>query len=303
MGFQHNPKNNEENYGCIGASLMAPEKNIFALEIISFPIDDDCVGSKWKVENEEQLARLIGIVVMGQAVQAAHIIDELLPAAPAFTNEALKKEAIIKFTVQDKAQSPRVGYPRIQRDGLIFEIISWIAAKQASGDKCFLKDPHTSSTSQGLDGIMIELNEDGSEILKSTIFEDKCTDSPRDTFTQKVIPGFLDRHGNTRNSELIAAATTLIQLSGVGGAQAMSMVRRVLDNSCRQYRAGFALTQDFDNENAQKALFKGYEKIEGINQDQRIGASLIVEGKLREWFDSLAAQIIAYIEQLEVEQA
>lgn len=281
---------------------MTPDQNWAALEITGFPIDDDCVGSKWKVENEDQLARLIAIVVMGQAAQAAHIIDELLPAAPAFTNEALKKEAVIKFTVQEVAQTPRMGYPRIQRDGLIFEIISWVAAKQVSGEKCFLKDPHTSSTSQGLDGIMIELNEDGSEILKSTIFEDKCTDNPRDTFTQKVIPGFLDRHGNTRNAELIAAAATLIQLSGVSNVQAMSMVRKVIDNSSRQYRAGFALTQDFDTEEAQKALFKGYDKIKDINQEQRIGASLIVDGKLRDWFDGLATKIIAYIEQLDAEQ-
>jgi hypothetical protein len=281
---------------------MTPDQNWAALEITGFPIDDDCVGSKWKIENEDQLARLIAIVVMGQAAQAAHIIDELLPAAPAFTNEALKKEAVIKFTVQEVAQTPRMGYPRIQRDGLIFEIISWIAAKQVSGERCFLKDPHTSSTSQGLDGIMIELNEDGSEILKSTIFEDKCTENPRDTFTQKVIPGFLDRHGNTRNAELIAAAATLIQLSGVSNVQAMSMVRKVIDNSSRQYRAGFALTQDFDTEEAQKALFKGYDKIKDINQEQRIGASLIVNRKLRDWFDALATKIIVYIEQLAVEQ-
>ncbi len=281
---------------------MTPDQNLAALEITGFPIDDDCVGSKWKVENEDQLARLIAIVVMGQAAQAAHIIDELLPAVPAFTFDALKQEAIIKFTVQELAQNPRTGYPRTQRDGLIFEIISWIAAKQVSGDKCFLKDPHTNSTSQGLDGIMIELNEDGNEILKSTIFEDKCTDNPRDTFTQKVIPGFLDRHGNTRNAELIAAAATLIQLSGVSNVQAMSMVRKVIDNSNRQYRAGFALTQDFDTEEAQKALFKGYKKIKDIKQEQRIGASLIVNGKLRDWFDALATKIIAYIEQLDVEQ-
>lgn len=282
---------------------MPQEVNLSALDITDFPIDDDCIGSKWKVKNEEQLARLIAIVVMGQAAQAAHIIDELLPATPAFTDDALKKEAIVKFTVQDKSQTPRIGYPRIQRDGLIFEIISWIAAKQVAGDRCFLKDPHTSSTSQGLDGIMIELSDDGGEILKSTIFEDKCTKSPRDYFRDKVIPGFLDRHGNTRNAELIAAAGTLIQLSGVTNVQAMAMVRKVLDNSCRQYRAGFALTQDYNSGDAQKALFKGYNKIANINQDQRIGASLIIDGQLRAWFDALAAKIITYIEQLDLEQS
>jgi len=83
----------------------------------------------------------------------------------------------------------------------------------------------------------------------------------------------------------------------------MTMVRKVLDNTSRQYRAGFALTQGYNTEDAQKALFKGYNRITNINQDQRIGASLIIDGQLRDWFDSLAAQIITYIEQLDVEQA
>jgi hypothetical protein len=280
---------------------MPPEESLAALNIINFPIDDNCVGSKWTVANEDQLAGLIATVVMGQAAQAEHIIEALLPAAPAFTNEALKLEAIIKFTVQEIRQTPRIGYPRVQRDGLIFELISWIAAKQVSGDRCYLKDPHISATSQGLDGMMIELNDDRSEISKSTIFEDKCTISPRNTFTQKVIPGFLDRHGNTRNAELIAAAASLIKMSGASGVQAMNMVRKVLDNNCRQYRAGFALTLDFDSEEAQKALFKDYDKIKDINQDQRIGASLIVDNALRDWFDSLAGKIVDYIQNLDME--
>ena len=282
---------------------MTQENGLSALEITDFPIDDDCVGAKWIVKNDDQLSKLIAIVVMGQAAQAAYIIDELIPAAPAFTNEALQNEAIIKFTVQEEKQTPRVGYPRHQRDGLIFEIISWIAAKQIAGDKCYLKDPHTSATSQGLDGIMIELSEDSSQIEKSTIFEDKCTEHPRDTFRENVTPGFVDRHSNTRNAELIAAAASLIQLSGIATPQAMQMVSRVLDNSYRRYRAAFALTDKYDNEKARERLFKGYNSLGGINQSQRIGASLIVEGELRDWFDLIAIKIIGYIQEIDEVQA
>jgi len=239
---------------------------------------------------------------MGQAMQAEYIIEQLLPAAPAFTNEALKQEAIIKLRVQEPPQKPRSGYPRVHRDGLIFEHISWIAAKQVSGDKCYLKDPHTSATSQGLDGVMIELNDDGTEISKSTIFEDKCSETPRNKFTRSVIPGFLDRHGNTRNAELVAAAANLIKMSGVSNQQAIVMAKKVLDNNCRQYRAGFALTQEFDSHEAQKGLFDGYNKLENINQDQRIGASLIVDEELRNWFDSLASKIVEYIQNLDLEE-
>lgn len=274
-----------------------------ALTIDDIPIDDDCVGSRWVVEDEDQLARLIAVVVMGQATYAAHIIKELIPAAPAFSNEDLRKEAIIKFTVQDVKKTPREGYPRTQRDGLIFEVISWIAARQAAGDNCFLKDPHVSSTSQGLDGLMIELTEDGREIFRSTIFEDKCSVNPRNTFTQKVIPGFLDRHENKRSAELIATAASLIKLSGIDDAAAMKMVEKVLDKNARYYRAGFALTADFDTDAARKALFKDYNKIKDITAEQRIGASLVVDDKLRDWFDNLAVLIVEYIEGLDGEEA
>jgi hypothetical protein len=36
--------------------------------------------------------------------------------------------------------------------------------------------------------------------------------------------------------------------------------------------------------------------------DRRVGASLIVSGKLREWFDALALQAIAYLDELEAEE-
>ena len=150
---------------------------------------------------------------------------------------------------------------------------------------------------------MIELNDDSSQITRSTIFEDKCTENPRDTFRDNVIPGFIDRHSNSRSAELIAAATSLIQLSGVTTPQAMQMVSRVLDNSYRHYRAAFALTVKYDNEKARKGLFKGYNSLEGITQLQRIGASLIVEGELRDWFDSIALKIIEYIRQIDEVQA
>lgn len=270
-----------------------------SLKINNFPIDDICVGSRWEVSNEDQLARLIAVVIMGQAAYAAHIIRELMPAHPAFSNDALKKEAIIKFTVQDSPQPVRYGYPKVQRDGLIFEVISWIAAKQLAGKNAYLKDPHTSSTSQGLDGLMIELSENGQEIIKSTIFEDKCTTNPRKLFKESVLPGFINRHKNTRNSELIAQATSLIKLSGVDDVTAMRMVQKVLDNNTRYYRAGFAVTSAFDNEEARKNLFDGYGEIKGIRAEQRSASTFVVDGPLRTWFESLAQKIIAYIEQLD----
>lgn len=263
------------------------------------PIDDHCTGDRWSAQDEAQLARLIAIIAMGQAVYAAHILKELIPASPAFTDGDLCREAKIHLTVQEEKKAPRAGYPRWQRDGFIFEAISWIAARQAHGERALLKDPHVSATSQGLDGLMIELADDKSKVVGTTIFEDKCTDDPRETFLQKVIPALLDRHQNKRSVELVASASVLLRMAGIDDAASARLAAAVMNRNERRYRAAFALTAEHDNQNARKKLFKGYDALEGISSDQRVGASLIVDGEVRDWFDLLAAQATAYLDELE----
>jgi hypothetical protein len=235
---------------------------------------------------------------MGQAVHAAYILRTLLPATPAFLHEALRSEAKILLTVQEDGKKPRTGYPQWQRDGLIFEAISWIAARQAHGPRALLKDPHISATSQGIDGLMIELSEDKSKVVMTTVFEDKCTDNPRDTFLQKVIPSLLERHQNKRSVELVAAAATLLRTAGIDDSAAAQLAAAVMDRNQRSYRAAFALTKDHDSQEQRQKLFKGYDALNGISSKQRVGATLIVSGKLREWFDRLALRAISYLNEL-----
>lgn len=268
------------------------------LETISCLIDDNCIGERWQVLDDEQLARIIAIIAMGQVAQASHILSELLPATPAFTLPELSAEAKTRLTVQEVKQAPRVGYPRWQRDGFIFEAISWIAARQVHGQTAYMKDPHVSATTQGLDGLMLELSGDKSQIDRTTVFEDKCTEDPVSTFNDKVIPAFRDRHENKRSAEIIAAATALLGKAGINDGAAAQLAAAVTDRTKRRYRAAFAVTTALDSENGRRELFASYNKISDIGQAQRLGACLVVPPKLRDWFDQLAGQAVAYIETL-----
>lgn len=261
------------------------------------PIDAHCTGDRWSACDEAQLAALIAIITMGQAVYAAYILKELIPATPRFVHEDIRREAKIRLTVQEDGRKPRIGYPRWQRDGFIFEAISWIAARQEIGEFAFLTYPHVSATSQGLDALMIELSEDKSKIVMTTVFEDKCTENPRETFLQKVIPAFLDRHENKRSAELVSAASALLSMAGIDGAAAADLSAAVMDRNLRRYRAAFALTREHDSQDARKKLFKGYSALDGISMKQRVGASLIISGQLREWFDALASRAIAQLDE------
>jgi hypothetical protein len=266
---------------------------ILGTEVV--PIDDDCTGERWKANDERTLASLIAIMAMGQAAYAAHILTTLAPAVPKINAAQLRAEAKIKLTVEEPAKKPRGGYPRWQRDGLIFEAISWLAARQMYPN-VLLKAPHVSATSQGLDGLMIELKSDKSGVARTTIFEDKCTDDPRPTFLGKVIPEFERRHDNERSAEIISAAVALIQTDGIDEVTATEFAAAVTDQALRRYRASFAVEVDSNEE--RKKLFADYNRIKNLKSDQRIGATFIVPLKMRAWFDTLATQAVTYLDSL-----
>jgi hypothetical protein len=268
--------------------------NVLSTEAVD--IDSECIGERWKTADEATLARLIAIMAMGQASYAGHILKTLAPAEPEISTAQLRAEAKIKLTVEEPAKTPRGGYPLWQRDGLIFEAISWLAARQAYPG-VLLKTPHVSATSQGLDGLMIELKTDKTGILRTTIFEDKCTDNPRSTFLGRVLPEFKRRHSNERSAEIISTAISLIMTAGVDEVTATQFASAITDQTLRRYRASFAVTVDSQDERTK--LFADYNRIDNINADQRIGASFIVPPKMRDWFEKLAKQAVGYLNSLD----
>lgn len=269
------------------------------LAITEVSIDQHCTGSRWEAADIDLLARLVAIIAMGQAAHAASIINALASGSPAFNHKDLRARARQSLTVTGSTDEQRDAR-RHHRDGLIFEAISWGAARQENS-KALLRDPHISSTTQGLDGLMIEKS--GSEITRTTIFEDKCSNNPRDKFRDEIMPAFQAHHRNERATELLATAAALLQQAGLDGTKAVKAADRVLDKEYRAYRASLTVTSNHDSDARRKSLFKGYESLDEINAGQRLGAVLITADNLRDWFDDLANRAIAYINSLDEEAA
>jgi hypothetical protein len=129
------------------------------LTTVTVAIDAYCIGELWKAADEPTLARLIAIMAMGQASYAGHILETLAPAEPAISNAELRAEARIKLTVEEPKKTPRGGYPRWQRDGLIFEAISWLAARQAYPGVLLKTPVCTENLSSGV--VVVKSAEDG----------------------------------------------------------------------------------------------------------------------------------------------
>lgn len=268
-----------------------------ALLIETVDVDVHCIGSRWTAADVGLLARIIAIIAMGQAAHVARIIAELLPHRPAINHEDLKANAKRKLSILGKTESQQ-DVSRYHRDGLIFESISWAAARQSAKQTALLKDPHLSSTAQGLDGLMLELNQASTAIVRATIFEDKCSEHPRQKFHDEILPAFVDHHTNKRAAELVAAAAALIEKAGLNGTEATKAAARVLDKATRVYRGSLVITSADDSVSRRKALFADYEQLANINADQRIAATFVTPTALRPWFDALANKAVAYIDTL-----
>jgi hypothetical protein len=271
-----------------------------ALAVERVVVDANCTGSRWAAADLDLLARIIAIIAMGQAVHAARIINALAPSGPAINKAALRASAKQRLTVTGKTDEQKK-VRRYHRDGLIFEVISWIAAQQQSAGTALLRDPHISSTTQGLDGLMIELNRAGAEVKRATIFEDKCSENPDETFRYKIMPAFKEHHGDKRAPDLVATAAALLKEAGLDGTKAVEAAGRVLDKTYRAYRGSLAVTTADDSIERRQSMFKTYKELDGIEADQRVGAVLITSENLRDWFDALADSAIAYVEDLDKE--
>jgi hypothetical protein len=260
-------------------------------------INEHCTGSRWTVKNLDHLAKLVAIIGMGQAIHAAKIISELQPASPAITHDSLIEAAKLQLRVSGSTQNQRDA-SRWRRDGYLFEAISWIAARQSSGPRAYLKDPHLKSTTQGIDGLMVELDPEKPEVTRTIIFEDKCSDNPRQKFRDEVLEAFGDHHKHARAPELVSTAAALIEKSGLDATAAVQAAASVLDLQRRYYRASLAIVPSQDNAAFRTSLFKDYEDLAGIPAEQRIGATFVTGAGLRDWFDSFAASITTALDNL-----
>ena len=259
-------------------------------------IDKDVSGLNWEVADFQELAKIVAVIAVGQVVHAARILDQLEKNTPAISIPQLNEAACEQLTIKSGLNPEQEKAARAHRDGFLFECISWIATRQGANDRIFQKDPLISATSQGLDGLVVELEPMKAQIKTVTICEDKCTDYPRNKFRDEVMPTFMEHHGNqVRGRELLATAVDIIKSKFSNGTEALIAAQRVMELGRRRYRAALTVDATIDTPEKRAKLFKNYNGLAGIEQSQRIGATFVMSGDLRTWFQELADAVIAAI--------
>lgn len=258
------------------------------------PIDADSTGDRWSIYDEDELARLVGLVLKCEFGHAEAILQGNTADAITYTAAELadlKQSTIKALTVPiDPTTGKEVrGTNKWHRDGQLFEAISWIVARQNSSPDTLLRDPHIGATTQGLDGLMIELNAAKDDVISTTVFEDKCVEDAQHTFAYTTLPALEKHHISSR--KVLESATTLLRQE-FKAAALNAMAAKAIGLSVRNYRSGLTILPAEDCQAERARIFKGYNKLSGINQGARKGCTLLTGNDVRDWFESFAQKVI-----------
>lgn len=256
------------------------------------PIDDgnSWSGSDWSITNENELAKLIARVALGQSRHALKILNgthatSLIPAKTALDG------AINLLTAKDPAKP-------WHRDGWLFQVISWIAAN-LQNPKTIKSAPHMIHAHKGFDGIHLQLDSSNTNVVSVVICEEKATEGPRGKITSQVWPEFTEIESGSRDNELISELTNLLAMHG--SVDSEQVVNKVLWNQARSYRVSITIGDKEHSEEGRKILFGGYEKIVKNKKVNCRRAETFYQKDLRQWMKDMADKAIFAAKEMESE--
>jgi hypothetical protein len=260
------------------------------LTVTNFPADPECGGAQWSIADEDLLAHLTALVLVGRARQAARVLQGAQPGA-AIAGQQLRARLRAKLLVQ--------GEQAIwHRDGLLFEIMAWLVAEMTAQPNEAISEPHLSSTQQGLDTIKIQFDPVAREIVRAIIYEQKCTDNARQLFLTKVLPEFKKWLSGVRDNELLQVAIALLQRFNLTDDERQKAYDRLAQDRPLAFQASLTVTPNPFGTAACVELFTGYAGLTP-NIANRLGDTLPLQA-IRPWFEAFAQKVWAVIEAADV---
>lgn len=254
-------------------------------------IEELCGGSQWFVEDIGKLATLTAIAMVGRARQAGNILDgsELGSVTASAALKARLKSTLILSDETDPWH----------RDGLLFETICWLIARTGVSSDEVISDPHRRATQQGADTVKVVFDPVARELRYVTVYEQKCSDRPRDKFRDEVMPAFEDWVTGSRDDELLQIAVGLLDRYALTDAESRRAYTRIaLAPRPLAFRAALTVSPgEFAVAECEK-VFKGYDKL-AVAVEARFGDTFPLDD-MRAWFKAFAALVWAEIEKFDV---
>lgn len=251
-----------------------------------------CLGSVWTVADPDALAEVCAQILIGRALHAAMILDGVHPAGtPPIVSAALKEKLRLELHPQT---DPKIWH----RDGLLFEIISWVAARLTATVNDAISDPHLKATNQGTDCVKVTIDPGTRTLTRATIYEYKCTTNWRQLFSQDVLAAFREYVSGERDNQLAQTAITLLIGLGFTPQERNAAYDELIRTRPLAFQASLTVAPSGFTAEQRLALFAGYDAI--ADDIATRGGNTMPLDDVRAWFAAFSARVWARIEAFNV---
>ncbi len=248
-----------------------------------------CDAKVGKIVDEEKLAKLVALLILGHYRHVEKIFNLENNNTPKTSGGALKRaKELLKDSWVENGNS--------NRDGWVFQMISWISIHYSQSTPMIVSIPHPQPSFKGFDGLVLLFSEVSDDIENLIICEDKATTRPRDTITQQIWPDFKSCEDGSRDSELVAETTLLLERSGSDKID--MIIENIHWKKLKNYR--IAITIDPNKKINLSKLFKGYSSIIARDNIRFRKAEVFPIDQLRDWMNSFCEKIINHLDEIEV---
>lgn len=270
----------------------------------------ECNFSEWTISNKSRakLIEVIAYLYLRQEENAQRVISALEPQRRVPKGKVVQN-VVRKLTAphakdielfssgtaeEKKAAENRMKTSVIHRDGLLFQHVSWVAARLDIPNG-YMTSPHVRQADKGFDGFIIELDDNGAAIQRIVLCEDKASKSPRGLITSSVWPEIGAIQDGERDDEILADLVTL--LKGVPGIDAETAVDDMFWEGGREFRVAVATGEDQRKAGAFLHLIEGFEAVAGGELKSRTVGVLAFKG-VRKGLAMLADAVAAKVQDI-----
>ena len=247
-----------------------------------------CHGFSWTITDELRLAELVARLMLGHYRHVQRVLNSDDNAPSPQVSDSMIDDLVVKIGL------PATDTHRYHRDGWVFQMISWVAAKIAEPE-AIMAIPHSQAAQKGFDNLIIQLANRDNEVTVVVISEDKATENSRNTVTSKVWPELVDFESGRRDHELVNEVTSILERYHKK-VDVDKVIADIFWDKARHYRISIT-TDCIDDEAHRKTLFGGYN-IKVAGHEKRRRAETIKVEQLRPWMDAFCVKIAACLEDM-----
>lgn len=270
----------------------------------------ECDFAEWSInkKNRAKLVEVIAYLYLRQEENAQRVINALEPRRRVSKGRVVQN-VVRKLTApraedadllrsgtdaEKEAAKKRIRTSIIHRDGLLFQHISWVAARMALPN-CYMTAPHVRQADKGFDGFIVELDGRGHEIKRIVLCEDKASKSPRSLISSSVWPEIGTILSGDRDDEILADLVTL--LKSIPDIDPETAVDEVFWEGVREFRVAVATGEDQRKAGNFLHIIAGFEAVAGGALQSRT-AGVLPFDDVRKGLAHLAAEVAAKVEEI-----